>query len=54
MVESVRNVSRAKRMVVRFGCVDSFAATIGPLLVKALAGTVEPDPLVVGQRGHGG
>jgi len=39
MVESVRNVSRAKRMVVRFGCVDSFAATIGPLLVKALAGT---------------
>lgn len=39
MAESVRNVSRAKRMVVRFGCVDSFAATVGPLLVKALAGT---------------
>jgi DNA-binding transcriptional LysR family regulator len=39
MVESVRNVSRAKRMVVRFGCVDSFAATVGPLLVKALAST---------------
>lgn len=38
MQESVRNVSRAKRMVVRFGCVDSFAATIGPLLIKALSG----------------
>ena len=39
MVESVRNVSRAKRMVVRFGCVDSFAATVGPLLIKALSGS---------------
>ncbi|WP_439590485.1 LysR family transcriptional regulator [Hydrogenophaga sp.] len=39
MLESVRNVSRAKRMVVRFGCVDSIAATIGPLLIKALSGT---------------
>src|SRR3569832_270292 len=37
MMESVRNVSRAKRMIVRFGCVDSFAATIGPLLIKALS-----------------
>lgn len=37
MVESVRNVSRAKRMIVRIGCVDSFAATIGPLLIKALS-----------------
>lgn len=37
MTESVRNVSRAKRMVVRFGCVDSFAATVGPLLIKALS-----------------
>lgn len=37
MVESVRNVSRAKRMIVRFGCVDSFAATVGPLLIKALS-----------------
>ena len=33
----VRNVSRAKRMIVRFGCVDSFAATVGPLLIKALS-----------------
>lgn len=38
MLESVRNISRAKRMVVRFGCVDSFAATVGPLLIKALSG----------------
>ncbi|WP_374667064.1 LysR family transcriptional regulator [Ramlibacter sp.] len=37
MMESVRNVSRAKRMIVRFGCVDSFAATIGPALIKALS-----------------
>lgn len=37
MMESVRNVSRAKRMIVRFGCVDSFAATIGPVLIRALA-----------------
>lgn len=37
MMESVRTVSRAKRMVVRFGCVDSFAATVGPVLIKALS-----------------
>lgn len=37
MMENVRNVSRAKRMIVRFGCVDSFAATVGPLLIKALS-----------------
>lgn len=37
MMESVRSVSRAKRMIVRFGCVDSFAATVGPLLIKALS-----------------
>ncbi|MFT4191328.1 MAG: LysR family transcriptional regulator [Comamonas sp.] len=39
MIESVRNVTRAKRMTVRLGCVDSFAATVGPLIIKALAGT---------------
>ena len=37
MAESVRNVSRAKRMIVRFGCVDSFAATVGPIVIKALS-----------------
>ncbi|SAK85944.1 LysR family transcriptional regulator [Caballeronia calidae] len=39
MVESVRNVTRAKRIVVRLGCVDSFAATIGPIIIRALSGT---------------
>ena len=39
MVESVRSVSRAKRMTVRIGCVDSFAATVGPLLIKGLSGS---------------
>lgn len=39
MVESVRNVTRAKRVVVRLGCVDSFAATIGPVIIKALSGS---------------
>lgn len=39
MMESVRNVSRAKRMIVRFGCVDSFAASVGPYLVRALSGS---------------
>lgn len=39
LIESVRSVSRAKRMIVRMGCVDSFAATVGPLLIKALSST---------------
>jgi DNA-binding transcriptional LysR family regulator len=39
MMESVRAVSRAKRLIVRFGCVDSFAATIGPILIRALTGS---------------
>jgi DNA-binding transcriptional LysR family regulator len=38
MVEGVRNLSRAKRHIVRFGCVDSFAATIGPTLIRGLSG----------------
>lgn len=37
MMESVRNVSRARRMIVRFGCVDSFAATVGPIMIRALS-----------------
>lgn len=37
MIESVRNVTRAKRTVVRLGCIDSFAAMIGPILTRALA-----------------
>lgn len=39
LMENVRNVSRAKRMVVRLGCIDSVAATVGPLLIRGLAGS---------------
>ncbi len=39
MVESVRNVTRAKRTIVRLGAIDSFAAMIGPILTRALAGS---------------
>ncbi|MGN6317839.1 LysR family transcriptional regulator [Trinickia sp.] len=37
MVESVRNVTGAKRIVIRIGCVDSFAAVFGPVLVRELS-----------------
>ena len=37
MMESVRNVSRARRMIVRIGCVDSFAAFVGPMMIRALS-----------------
>lgn len=39
MMEGVRNVTRARRVVVRIGCVDSCAATIGPTIIRALSGT---------------
>lgn len=38
MGEGVRSFSRSKRAIVRIGCIDSFAATIGPQLVRALSG----------------
>ncbi len=38
MSEGIRALSRAKRALVRLGCVDSFAATIGPQLVRGLVG----------------
>ena len=38
MTESVRNLSRARRNIVRFGCVDSFAGTLGPTLIHGLSG----------------
>lgn len=38
MSEGVRNFSRSKRRVVRFGCVDSFAGTLGPTLIHGLSG----------------
>ena len=37
---SVRSFNRSKRPVVRIGCIDSFAATIGPQLVRALSNKV--------------
>lgn len=40
MANSVRAFSRSKRAVVRIGCIDSFAATIGPQLVRALSDKV--------------
>jgi len=39
MMDSVRNLSRVKRSAVRLGCVDSFAAVLGPMIIKALLGT---------------
>jgi len=39
MMEAVRSVTRAKRVVIRLGCVDAFAATIGPVIIRALTGT---------------
>ncbi|WP_367847228.1 LysR family transcriptional regulator [Rhodoferax sp. WC2427] len=41
MLESVRGISRAKRSVVRLGCIDSFAATVGPVLFRALSNTTQ-------------
>lgn len=37
MAHGVRALGRSKRPVVRIGCIDSFAATIGPQLVRALS-----------------
>lgn len=38
MLESIRNLSRSKRSIVRLGFVDSFAGTLGPALIHALSG----------------
>jgi DNA-binding transcriptional LysR family regulator len=35
----IANASRADEIQIRLGCVDSFAATVGPSLVKAISGT---------------
>ncbi|WP_264474652.1 LysR family transcriptional regulator [Leeia speluncae] len=37
LIGNARNVMRAKGTIVKIGCVDSFAATIGPQLVKGLS-----------------
>lgn len=39
MAERVRGRARHERAQLRLGCVDSFAATVGPSLVRALSGT---------------
>lgn len=41
MADAVRLLSRNKRSLLRLGCVDSFAATIGPAMVRGLAGWVQ-------------
>lgn len=40
MAQTVRTVSRTRRAVLRIGCIDSFAATIGPQLVRSLSDRV--------------
>jgi molybdate transport repressor ModE-like protein len=37
MISAVRRISRSKRQVVRLGCTDSFAATGGPIIIRALS-----------------
>jgi DNA-binding transcriptional LysR family regulator len=37
--ERMADASRADDIQIRLGCVDSFAATVGPALVKAISGT---------------
>lgn len=41
LMESVRGISRSKRTMIRLGCVDSFAATVGPVLFRALSTTTQ-------------
>jgi DNA-binding transcriptional LysR family regulator len=48
MDEGVRNLSRAPRSAVRLGCVDSFAATLGPQLVRGLFSRVQRLQLLSG------
>ncbi|WP_051378307.1 LysR family transcriptional regulator [Derxia gummosa] len=39
LVEQVRASARQDHAQIRLGCVDSFAATVGPALIRALAGS---------------
>jgi DNA-binding transcriptional LysR family regulator len=48
MTENVRAIGRSKRALLRVGCVDSFAAVIGPQMVRGLAGRVQRLRLVSG------
>src|SRR6218665_29859 len=53
MLENVRGISRARRSVVRLGCVDSFAAAVGPVLYRALSSTTPQGRLGAGGGGGG-
>ncbi len=48
LAETVRALSRTRRPLLRLGCVDSFAATIGPAMVRGLAGRVQRLRLISG------
>ena len=48
MTQTVRSLSRSKRAMLRMGCVDSFAAVIGPQMVRGLSGRVQRLRLVSG------
>ncbi len=48
MTETVQAVGRSKRSLLRVGCVDSFAAVIGPQMVRGLVGRVQRLRLVSG------
>lgn len=48
MDEGVRSLSRSTRSALRLGCVDSFAATLGPQLVRGLFGGVHRMQLLSG------
>jgi DNA-binding transcriptional LysR family regulator len=48
MDEGVRSLSRSARSAVRLGCVDSFAATLGPQLVRGLFDRVQRLQLLSG------
>jgi DNA-binding transcriptional LysR family regulator len=48
MGETVRVLNRSRRAMLRMGCVDSFAASIGPDLVRGLSGRVQRLRLVSG------
>jgi len=41
MMEGVRRISRSKRQIVRLGCTDSFAATGGPIIIRALSSVAQ-------------
>lgn len=48
MGEAVRVLNRSRRAMLRLGCVDSFAAALGPDLVRGLTGRVQRLRLVSG------